>query len=380
MTLVLLPLVAIAAVVAWAMGVSPRVVAWASAIAVALLVVSTVALVGVGVVIDGDGEGDDDDSATFAVGATRTVDEYLTTLSDDRDFAAPSRPIDDLKDGEARLIEVDGLPGDGAGRARQCRADERRCGPAIPVQADLEGRARFLFEFTAQLPGDQSVDCGTEPCTILVTDVDGERLVSVPLVFGASVTTAVVDVDRSRGLGSEEIVSVSLTGFRPGPVTVTLCTPPGPVDPASCGSPAPEVVAMVGADGKASVELSVRAGQVGSRGAVCDRGRPCGVGVIGRPDVAVLKIGFSGTNDARPGRAQVVVGLAIAAMLLLAAAVGIRRGPWTPPGGDPFAGIVLDDPFADLDLEPDLEADRFTQPATSRRVKDRVPAPKSAAT
>jgi hypothetical protein len=376
-TIVLLPLVAIGALVAWAAGMRPRLIAWGALVACLLLLVASIALFGAFAFLDDDSDGTSNPTEQQAV---RRPDERITDVEvGDDAFAAPVGAIDDLTDGEVRLIEIDGLPAADGALARQCQPGDGRCGLAVPIQADDDGRARFLFEFAERLRADPT-DCTREPCTLVVHDADGDQVAAVPLVFGATVDGGVLSVERPRAVATGESVAVSLTGFRPGPVTVALCAPPGPADAESCGAPGPEVVATISASGAATVELPVAEGAVGSRGARCARGLPCAVAVLGRPDIAVVEIGFAGSADARPGTTQVIVGLSIAALLLAAAAIAIRRGPWTPPGGDPFAGIEIDDPFADLDdLPDDADAD-VAQPATSRRVNANVPAATSVPT
>jgi hypothetical protein len=368
----------VGAVVAWAAGAQMRHIVGGVLAGVVLVLLATVAVVGVEIAQD-DGEPESPSGV-----ALRAVDERVEARTDDNRFADPLRPIVGLTDGDVRLVEVTGLDGGTAVRVRQCTADETRCAPAVPVQADDDGRARFLFEFTVGGRGDGGAadlpsDCTRTPCALVVTGEDGERLTTAGLQFGeggpgAEATDGALRVDRRTRVRPGESLAVTLTGFAPGTVTVTLCTPPGPVDARRCGAPAPEVVATVDAAGTAAVELPVYVGDVGEHGARCGRGDRCAVAVAGRTDVAVVPLSFAGSTDARPGALQVAIGLTIAAVLGLAAYLAARRGPWTPPDGDPFAGIVIEDPFAGIDLDDD------DQPATSRRAKDTVAAATSAPT
>jgi hypothetical protein len=362
MTLVLLPLVVLGAIVAWAAGARPRSILVGVLAASVLLLVSSVVLVGAVAVF----EDDDDDPAASALDV-RDVDARVQAVTDDGRFAEPRRPIDGLVDGESRLIEVTGLPSDDTVLARQCRTGDRVCDPSIPARVDRDGNAVFLFEFRA-----------CDECSLVLTDDEAGRLVSVPLVFGVAVPPAAIELDRSSALTPGDVMTVTLTDFTPGTYTVTFCTPPGPVDPASCGRPAPEVTVEIDASGAATVELPVYEGPVGIDRDSCSRGNRCAVAVPGRADVAVVPFTFAGSADANPGTLQMVLGFATAAVLLAVALVWMRRGPWTPPDGDPFAGIELVDPFVGLEDDEDDDEHEDDQPATSRRRKRNAPVATSA--
>jgi hypothetical protein len=352
MTIILLPLVLVGALLAWAAGARPRLVLGGAAVAAVLVLVSAVVL---GIAMS-ESE-DEEDLGSLS----RPVDESIAVAATHDEFAPPVRPISGLDDDPTRLIEVTGLPADRTAHALQCVAEAAQCEPSLPVRADGDGRAVLLFEFTP---------CTAAQCTFVVTDDRGERLVSSPLVFGRSVGEGTVSLDRDRELRPGDTIVVSLTGFEAGPVTVTYCTPPGPIEPDRCGSPAPEVGAVVGRDGRGSVALPVHVGPVGRNRAECGRGHPCAVAVAGRPDVAATRLAFAGSADAQPSSAQVALGIAAAALLLGLAYWLSRRGRWEPPDGDPFAGVTLDDPFKDLDLDVDPDE---PQPATSRRTNDAAP-------
>jgi hypothetical protein len=305
----------------------------------------------------------------------QTVDERIALDVDESGFAVPRPPIRGLRDGEVRLLQVDGLPEARSAAARQCTADDAVCAPSVPILADDRGRATFLFQFAAGLP-EPSGSCAPSGCVLVIDDDDRVRQATVSLDFGADAAGGSIRLDRRRRLSAGDELEVRLAGLAPGPVTVSFCTPPGPVDPAHCGSPAPEVEVVVGTDGTASARLPVHIGPVGTADADCRRGDRCGVAVLRRPDIAVAEIGFAGSADAQPGRTQTIAGLAVAGLLVIVAVVAIRRRPWTPPDGDPFEGIILDDPFDGIDLLDDTD----DQPATSRRANDTEPIPSNART
>jgi hypothetical protein len=332
----------------------------AASIGVLLVLLVALALVrgfGIGV--------SDDDDASPSEADVQAIDERIV-LDDDRDgFLRPQQTIDGLVDGDVRLLRVEGLTDDAAGTVRQCAAASGgACAPSIPMQADRRGRATFLFEFRRDVGG---ADCASAACVIVIDD-GRSGPTALPVTFGAERRPGAIRLDRRRQLAQGEVLEVRLIGFGPGPTTVTYCTPPGPSDRRSCGAPAPEVVVQVGVDGIGSAPFPVYVGAVGRTGDQCRRGDDCAVAVPQSPDVAVVEVGFAGSADAAPGGLQLAIGLTVAAVLLAAAAVAIRRGGWTPPGGDPFAGIDIDDPFADVSLDDD------PQPATSRRTKANDPA------
>jgi hypothetical protein len=340
----------------------PRSLPLVAALLTVVGIVGLVAIVGTSRLVGRDTE--DDGSALLVPAALRSVDERIDAVARDDRFAAPRVPIDGLRDGESRLVEVTGLPRRAALRAVVCSVEPARCGAALPIRSDDSGVAQFLFEFESTLrPASTAIgnaDCTQQACVLEVTADDDEPLVSTPVVFGAPAPQSSLRVERPRNVRVGDDVVAHLSGFAAGArVTVTLCTPPGPIDRTRCGSPAPEVDVVLDDDGRAVAILPARATAVGTHGARCGRGDPCAVAVLGRPDVAVTALTFAGAGPADPGPLQLTVGLLVAAGLLAAAVVVLRRGPWTPPDGDPFEGVTVDDPFAGLrDDDADLARSR----------------------
>lgn len=344
MPVLLLPLVVVGAVVAWALGVPGRRVATVAGAASALLVLATVvAFVGIGMTeVEGDDPSRGGDPAPSR--RIRSADLVLEAPDERADFPAPAPPVTGLADGDVLLVEAD------VGRAvvvAQCSAS--RCAPGVAVQPDDRGAVRTLvaFERVLELPTGE-VDCRTTSCTLVL--VAGDEVVrSVPLVFGpTTVPSLAVGAGEVR---SGDEVSVVLRGFPEGPAVVTLCAPPGPSDPSACGAPAPEVVADVPASGQVTVRYPVVAGRVGSGGSSCSRRAPCAVAAPGVSAAPAQPVSFVARDDADPPRRRVVAGLAAAVALLFFAGWLVRRTSWVPPEGDPFAGVVLSDPFDEIDLD-----------------------------
>lgn len=354
MPVMLAPLVAVAAVLAWALGVPGRRAAAAGGVALALLVVSTVVLLGaISLTEDGDapegGEG-----VTSAEVGMRAVDVVLAAQGGRVAFPVPPASITGLRDGDVRLVEVE-VDVDRSVLAAQCVAGSRRCAPGIPVQPDDQGSARTLVAFARTLQlAEGDVDCAKVGCNLVLAD--DEVLFAVPLVFGPPLPTPTLTVADRSGVRAGQELLVVLTGFPEGTATVTVCAPPGPVDPSACGAPAPELVVEVPATGEATVRYPVATGRVGSGGARCRRGDPCAVAV---PGVAALpvELSFAGLSDAEPSRRRAAAGLAAAGAMLLAAVWIARRTDWAPVEGDPFDGVVLTDPFDEIDLSVPDEAE-----------------------
>jgi hypothetical protein len=240
----------------------------------------------------------------------------------DEPFARGLQAVDELGDGEVRLVELRADVGLVTGLARQCAGDLRSCEPAVPVQTDVGGRARFLFQFHA--------------CEGCILDIEvGREPIVVPLVFGArgprpgrvSVVGAVRD---------GRTVSVDATGFAAGATgVVTQCGPPGPVDPRACGAPAARVPIRFGPSGTAHVDYPVHVGRVGAAAQECKRGRSCAIavlvdGTVGADALAVVS--FAGSDGAAYEGGRLLFGLALAAVLLAAAALLTRRTDWAAVG------------------------------------------------
>jgi len=323
----LLPLVLVGAVVAWALGVPGRRVAIVAGAGSALLVLATVAaFVAIGMTeVEGDGAAEGGGPAPSR--RIRSADVVLEEPDERVDFPVPAPPVAGLVDGDALLVEAD------VGRAvvvAQCAG--ARCAPGVAVQPDDRGVVRTLVSFERVLElSTGEADCGTTSCTLVL--VAGDEVVrSVPLAFGpVTVPSLVLGVGEVR---SGDEVLVTLRGFPEGPAAVTLCAPPGPSDPSACGAPAPEVVADVPASGRPPPGSG-----------------PCAVAVPGVAAAPAQQVTFAALDDADPPRRRVVAGLAASAALLLVAGWLVRRTSWIPPEGDPFAGVVLSDPFDDIDLD-----------------------------
>ena len=237
-------------------------------------------------------------------------------------FAVGLEPVDELGDGEVRLVDVRADVGVVTGLARQCAGDLRSCEPAVPVQTDFGGRARFLFQFHA--------------CDGCVLDIElADEPIVAPLVFGArGPRPGRVSVVGSAREGRR--LRVEASGFPAGASgVVTQCGPPGPVDRRACGAPALRVPIRFGPSGEAHIDYPVYVGRVGAAGVACNRGRSCAVAVLVDGTVgvdALAVVSFAGSDGAAYDGGRVLFGLALAAVLLVIASLLTRRTDWSAVG------------------------------------------------
>lgn len=352
----LLPLVAIGAVVAWALGVPGRRIAvWAGG-AVATLFVLTAASI---VVIIGLERGDEAGNADGRGADAAVEDRRLTRRGVDEiveptvaeEFPAPVEAIDELEDGESRLVRV---VVDEPVDLHQCAGvvTRRTCGPGVLARPGEDAAAVALFEFRQPLQiAGRHIDCPETQC-MLVAVAGGEDVVArVPLVFGAKASRAQVSVTR-RPLAPGDEVTVRVRGLPPGARGhVTYCVPADAG--ARCGSPAPEIPFRAGEDGEARVALPVFTGAVAGGAGRCGYREACAVGLTGVPVATpYVPVSFAGPAGPDVPAGRTAGGLAVAGGLLAAAVTLVHRTDWTPPLGDPFAGVSLaGDPFEGVEIQ-----------------------------
>ena len=287
MGLLLLPVVAIAAVVALAMGVPGRRVApWAGiAVAVAVGLSRPRGRRRPRAARPGDDESgrqrggrrDAADAVTTPAGTTattstrvappagvRTVDAVMVAPDPDAAFPPPAaagrrprrrRPA--VRRGAAGRRRRDpAVPG---GRA----ATRSRAVTALPVPAPRDEVARFLVPVADDLvtPTGRST-APTETCMlVLFTAGERGRGGDVAARVRTTVDRPCDRAARRRSLRRRRRAGVRLRDFPPGEeVVVTQCTPPGPSDRSRCGAPAPEVGAVVGPAGEVVVPFPVHLG------------------------------------------------------------------------------------------------------------------------
>jgi hypothetical protein len=335
---------------------------------VVLNVVAFAVLVGVG----GDDEGDaprERRSATATTVPPRIASPAATSRAATTDrtvrlhpattesFPAPGAVADRLPRKAVLDVRVQGFAPFARAVAEQCVSlVALACGNRIPVQFGESGRAWFQYGVTDDflvpaVPGGCRV--GAPRCTLVVRAGDEGRRAEIETVFVDRVPPpGRVVVVPHRPLSLEgETVTVRVERFPPGVKgAAVLCAAPAVSGP-RCGAPGPSAPLQVGADGTGRTRLRVVPGEVGASGARCERGDECGVSVV-VPGVAtrarVAPVSFAAPPGADYDRSRLLIGLAVAAVLVAIAAVLIRRGDWAAVG-EAAAPEIDDADYADLD-------------------------------
>jgi hypothetical protein len=346
---VLVPAVVLAVVVAIALGVPDRrALTWGGG-AVGALVVLTGVSVAVVVIVEGD-----DDPAPRRGVPVRGVDVVLEPPVDDP-FADPDAPVAGMADGDTLLVR---LPDERRQTVHQCPADRVQpssCAPGIPApRRGDRGGPVVLVEVSEEItPSARRVDCREQACVLAAFDPDGRATAVRPLAFGDATPPARVMAPAAPVVPGEA-VTVRLRDLPPGAQgAVTLCVPGPDGGAPACGAPAPEVPFEADREGAASVELAIETGPVAGGAGRCERRSPCAIGVVGAPvPTRYVPVRFSAPPGPDVPAERLAAGLATAGLLAAAAVLVVRRNDWSPPGGDPFAGVTLgDDPFAGVDLD-----------------------------
>lgn len=303
--------------------------------------------------------------AAPVLGPTVTLEagegEHFPTTYDVADRLEPSTVLRIRATGFAPFAE---------GFAQQCAsAATPRCGNVIPVQFDGDGEARFQYLVTDRFDGDGEVPggcrSGAAPCTIVVADVHGHRRAEIQSVFGGPVAPpGRITVSPATGLSlAGQMVTVRVREFPPGTrLRAMLCAAPDAVG-RRCGRPGPSAPLVVRSDGTGRTRLRIEPGPVGPELASCERGDECGVSVASDAVFArapVVPISFAAPPGATYDPTRLLVGLALAALLLLVAWGLIWRTDWSPVG-EAAAPEIDEAEYADLDaiiaaLPPEVEA------------------------
>lgn len=225
------------------------------------------------------------------------------------DLSTPAPVLDRLEDGDVLRVFVDGGLSGASGAVHQCiRTADRfsACSNGFQVQFGHDGSAAFQYQI--EDPG----ICGvTGSCALVVDDADGGVAYAL-MVFGASAPTPPdVALSPVGPYSQGETVQVAVASLVPGAaMSVAFCDP-------RCGMFSN---AVAGADGTATASVII-----GSR---CD---DCGIAVISGAREVLVDVKFSALPTPRYSPTRLVIGLSIAAALLLAAWWLIATVDWRPP-------------------------------------------------
>jgi hypothetical protein len=232
-----------------------------------------------------------------------------------------------------------------------------RCFNPIPVQSDEDGVARFQYLVTADFAYGRPVPgrcrAGTAPCTVVVSENDGDDRAQIQTIFGDTIAPpGRIAVTRADGLSLDgEKITVTVSDYPPGvEVFAMLCAAPDAAG-RRCGAPGPQAPLVVGRDGTGSTELVIEPGPVGAERVPCTRGSDCGISVVSREVFArapVVPISFAGRGGAAYDPTRLLLGLAIALLLIAIATWLLVRTDWSAVG-EAAAPEIDDAEYADLD-------------------------------
>jgi hypothetical protein len=209
------------------------------------------------------------------------------------------------------------------------------CTNSFPVVFDDNGYARFQYLVNDTVAGDSNCRAGDPPCVVHLHA--GENSAYLTTVFhDAAPEPRRVVVDPSKGgLVDGEPVRVSVSGFIPGErVEATMCVAPDTHGRKRCGPPGTTAPFTIDADGTGRTAMVIHAGKVGTDGVACGRGTKCAVVVSSRNSsvpAPAFPISFAAGPSAQYDAARLLIGLAIAALLLGLASFLVRTTDWRKP-------------------------------------------------
>jgi hypothetical protein len=248
-------------------------------------------------------------SASDGEGRADVVVE-MTNLADDGPAEEPTPIVDQLAADDVLDVSVVGGTDGANGAVRQCKrsfSGVNGCTNRYPVQFNDRGRARFQYQL------DDPGGCGPAgSCVLVVNDFDGERRALVGLVFGAPAPPPpLVTISPAGLIEAGDQVRVEVEGLQPeSAVRIGYCNP-------NCTR---STRVVVNAAGSATVSVPV--------GEPCDT---CGIAVIGSAHDVLTPVPFAPPERPDYDERRLVLGLAIAAGLLLTAWRIVATIDWRPP-------------------------------------------------
>jgi hypothetical protein len=242
---------------------------------------------------------------------------------DDGEATSFAPVVDRLVDGEVIEVEVHGGLSGHAGTVRQCVRDISafvRCHNQFPVQFGDGGDSTFQYQLS------ERDGCGaTGACVLVVSDIEEEVTVYAHTIFGeAALAPPTVTLSPPGPYEQGDRIDVNVTGAPAGlELVIRFCG-------IECGDPV-----MIAADGDGAARVSVRAGER------CVR---CGVVVEGGTIHTLATVAFTPPPTAEYDVTKLVLGLGIAALLLLLASVLVATVDWRPPSEAATPDLDLAEP------------------------------------
>lgn len=280
---------------------------------------------------------------------------------------APAAAVGELVPGTVLRVEARDFPSFATARARQCSG--MNCGNDVVVHMSDTGTASFLFLVTDTLggsPDPEACRVTSAPCSLVLENTDGEGRAQVPMLFYDAVPEpGQLRVTPARDLADGSRITVHLDGFpRDSSARLVMCARGASDAGQQCGRPGLDVPVAIGRDGTATVTATIKAGPVGASRIQCGRGSGCSLAVVS-DDAFVraqpVRLGLRAPPGVSYDGSRLALGLALAALLLLAAVVLVRRTDWSPLGEE-AAPEIDEAEYADLDAivaalppEPDLD-------------------------
>jgi len=289
----------------------------------------------------------------------------LITPSEPDSFARGFTAVGNLEPGSVLRIQASQFA-EGDGSARQCvQSDVLRCANQLPVVFDFDGGVTFHYALGD--PADAAAGgCGPtgDRCFVLIEDNAGGRA-EIDTIFGAEARPdGSVGVVPRRPIAESATVEVSVTDFPPGTATVLLCSAPAVSGSERCRRVSEPGALQIGADGAGALAVTVTPGSVGTERLPCEWRHDCAISV--ESDEAFARaparlVTFSAPTGAGYNATRLLIGLAIAALLLGVALWLIFFTDWSPVGEE-VAPEIDEADYADLDeiiasLEPVEEHD-----------------------
>lgn len=287
--------------------------------------------------------------------ATETL---LINYQPEEDLVAPII-IDKLAPETVLTILATGFESNTTGVIKQCvRTVTRLCRNQLPVRFDDFGSATFQYLITnGSDPGlskPEPCRLGAARCTIELGAAGRISVIDTVFIDEVPPPGSLIVVPRS-GLFLGDTMTVTGSQFEPREeLIVMLCAEPSTRGP-RCGAPGPDLRLTTSSDGTAQADLTLDALVVGSDRVSCGRQVPCNMVVTsdqGNLRARPVQLFFAAGPGVDYDSSRVIIGFALAIVLVMGAGWLIRSTDWAPPSESDSTPIDEAE-YADLDAEAD---------------------------